>query len=90
MKSGVGKEYGACASSSGAARLTGVGFSFASRIPAQKFLTAAQNVCALAVFGIQQERVTENARRAQQAQVAQVSPGDFLPRELLVMASSYL
>jgi hypothetical protein len=90
VKSGAGKEYGTCAISSGAARLTGVGFSFAPRIPAQKFLAAAQNVCALAVFGIQQDRVTENARRAQQAQVVQVPPEGLLPRELLVMASKYL
>ena len=87
VKSG-GEEYGTCTISSGAARLTGLGFSFAPRIPAAKFLAGVQQVCAHGVFGIQQERVDENALRAQQE--AHVPPVDLLPRELLVMASTYL
>ena len=83
-----GKEFGTCTISSGAARVTGVGFSFAPRIPAAKFLAGVQQVCALGVFGIQQERVDENALRGQQE--AHVPPVDLLPRELLVMASRYL
>jgi hypothetical protein len=86
VKSG-GKEFGSCSISSGAARLTGVGFSFAPRMPAAKLLAGVQQVCALGVFGIQKERVDENTRRAQGAQVP---PVDLLPRELLVMASTYL
>ena len=83
-----GKEFGSCTISSGAARLTGVGFSFAPRIPAAKFLAGVQQVCALGVFGIQKERVDENALRGQQE--AHVPPVDLLPRELLVMAATYL
>ena len=82
-----GKEFGSCTISSGAARLTGLGFSFAPRIPAANFLAGVQQVCALGVFGIQKERVEENSHRAQRAHVP---PVDLLPRELLVMASSYL
>ena len=46
-----GKEYGTCIISSGAARITGLGFSFAPRIPKPKFLADVQKVCATAVFG---------------------------------------
>ena len=87
VKSGAGKEYGTCAISSGAARLTGLGFSFAPRIPAANLLAGVQQVCAHGVFSIQKERVEENSLRAQRAQVP---PVDLLPRELLVMASTYL
>ena len=82
-----GKEYGSCIISSGAARITGLGFSFAPRIPKPKFLADVQKVCATAVFGIQQERVQENARRALEPAA---TPVDMLPRELLVMAATYL
>ena len=82
-----GKEFGSCSISSGAARLTSLGFSFAPRIPAVKFLAGAQKVCALAVFGIQKELVDENARRAQQPEAPSLT---LLPHELLVMASTYL
>ena len=82
-----GKEYGSCIISSGAARITGLGFSFAPRIPKPKFLADVQKVCATAVFGIQQERVQENARRALEPAA---TPVDMSPRELLVMAATYL
>ena len=79
------KEFGTCIISSGAARLTAYGFSFAPRIPKAPLLGKITRFMALAVFGLQQERAEENARR----QVGDAPPLTMLPHPLLVTAHQY-
>ena len=80
-----GKEFGACVISSGAARLTCYGFSFAPRIPKAPLLDKITRFVALAVFGIQQDIAEENARR----QGGEAPALTMLPHTLLTTAHSY-
>ena len=80
-----GKEFGACVISSGAARLTCYGFSFAPRIPKAPLLDKITKFVALAVFGLQQDRADENTRR----QGGEVPPLVMLPHPLLITAHQY-
>ena len=79
-----GREFGACVISSGAARMTGMGFSYAPRIPNVKVLSKIQSFLSLSVFGLQQERMDENTRRGVEA-----PPLTMLPHSLLLMASRH-
>ena len=83
-----GAQYGKCVISSGACLMTEYGWTFAPRVPTGDVLPRIRKWVALATFGIQQDRLRENARRAA---LPADSPGmlpqlSMLPVSLLQMA----
>lgn len=82
------KEFGACVIASGAARMTEYGFSFAPRIPTGASLAKITRFLSLSVFGLQKDRIDENARR--QGGGGGGPQLTMLPHGLLVKASQYV
>jgi hypothetical protein len=75
---------GTCIVQSGSARLTGLGFSFAPRTLADSIPTLSKFM-SLATFGIQRDRMAENARRDAE-EAATEARLSMLPQALLQMA----
>ena len=84
MSRAGGRMLGKCLVSSGSARMTALGFSFAPRTPLA-LLARLQKFMSLAAFSIQQERADENASR-QATGDSSLPLVSMLPHALLQMA----